>query len=97
MDILYKFEDEEFVWNEKKAHDNHRKHGVTFEEACEIFFDPFRQGSDAFDNFEERQFFIGFSIKRKLLIVVYTERGKRTRIISARKATNEERRIYEEA
>jgi len=97
MDILYKFNDEEFVWNEKKARDNRRKHGISFEEACEVFFDPFRQGGDASDNFEEREFIIGFSIKRKLLVVVYAERGERTRIISARKATNEERKVYEEA
>jgi len=97
MDILYKFEDEEFVWNEKKARDNRRKHGILFEEACEVFFDPFRQSGDASDNFEKRQFIIGFSLSRKMLVVVYVERGDRIRIISARKATNEERRIYEEA
>jgi hypothetical protein len=97
MDLFYKFGDEEFVWNDKKARDNRRKHGVSFEEACEVFFDPFRQGGDASDNFEDRQFVIGFSLKRRILFVVYTERGERIRIISARKATNEERTIYEEA
>ena len=97
MDILYKFEDEEFVWNDKKARNNRGKHGVTFQEACEVFLDPFHQGGDASDNFEDRQFVIGFSLKRRILVVVYIERGERTRIISARKATNEERRVYEEA
>lgn len=97
MDILYKFEDEEFVWNDKKARDNRRKHGVSFKEACEVFFDPFRQSGDASGNFEERRFIIGFSLSRKILFVVYVERGERIRIVSARKATNEERRIYEEA
>ncbi|MGH7496338.1 MAG: BrnT family toxin [bacterium] len=97
MDTLYKFEDEEFVWNEKKARDNRRKHGISFEEACEVFFDPFRQSGDASAHFEERQFIIGFSLARKILVVVYVERRDQIRIISARKATNEERRIYEEA
>lgn len=97
MNIYYTYGDEEFVWDDKKARENRRKHGVSFEEACEVLFDPFRQGGDASENFEERQFVIGFSLKRKMLFVVYTERGLRTRIISARKATNEERNMYEEA
>jgi uncharacterized DUF497 family protein len=97
MNVFYTFGDEEFVWDDKKARENRRKHGVTFEEACEVLFDPFRQGGDASENFEERQFVIGFSLKRRMLFVVYTERGVRTRIISARKATNEERKLYEEA
>jgi uncharacterized DUF497 family protein len=97
MDILFTYYDEEFVWDEKKAYKNRRKHGVSFEEACEVFFDPFRQGGDASDNFEEREFVIGFSLKRRLLIVVYTEKWGRPRIISARKATSHERKVYENA
>jgi len=97
MNVYYTFGDEEFVWDDKKARDNRRKHGVAFEEACEVLFDPFRQGGGASENFEERQFVIGFSLRRQMLFVVYTERSVRTRIISARKATNEERKIYEEA
>ena len=97
MDILYKFEDEEFVWNDKKASENRRKHGVSFEEACEVFFDPFHQSGEASSNFEERQFIISFSLSRKMLFAVCVERGERIRIISARPATNEERRAYEEA
>lgn len=93
MDILHKYGDEEFVWDDSKARENRRKHGITFEEACEVFFDPFRQGGDASDNFEQRL----FVIKRRILIVVYTERGERIRIISARKATTIERKTYEEA
>jgi uncharacterized protein len=97
MNVFCTFGDEEFVWDDKKARENRRKHGIAFEEACEVLFDPFRQGGDASENFEERQFVIGFSLKRRMLFVVYTERGVRTRIISARKATNEERKTYEEA
>lgn len=97
MDVYYKYGGDEFVWNENKAHANRRKHGISFEEACEVFFDPFRQGGDASDKFEQREFIIGFSLQRRLLIVVYIERGKQTRIISSRKATNHERRAYEES
>ncbi len=97
MDIYYKHGGNTFVWNKDKARANRRKHGISFEEACEVFFDPFCQSGDASDKFEEREFVIGFSLQRRLLIVVYTERGKQTRIISARKATNHERRVYEES
>ena len=89
MNVYYTFGGEEFVWDDKKARENRRKHGVAFEEACEVLFDPFRQSGDASENFEERQFVIGFSLKRRMLFVVYTERGVRIRMISARKATNE--------
>lgn len=97
MDIFYNYGGDEFVWDEEKAHANYQKHGITFEEACEIFFDPFCQGGDASDNFEERGFVIGFSLKRRLLVVVHTERREQTRIISARKATRYERNMYEKA
>ncbi len=97
MDIVYKYGDEEFVWDANKASANHAKHGVAFEEACEAFFDTFRQGGDASENFEDRQFVLGFSRRRRLLLVVYVERGVRIRIVSARKATSHERNRYEEA
>ena len=97
MDILYRYGSDEFVWDSNKALRNRRKHGISFEEACEVFYDPFRQGGDASDNFEARDFVIGFSLRRRLLVAVHTERGTRTRIISARKATNHERMIYEDA
>jgi uncharacterized DUF497 family protein len=72
---------------------------VTFEEATEIFFDPFYQTGDAStdEEDEEREFIIGYSSALKLLLAVYTERGERTRIIFARPATRKERNLYEEA
>jgi len=96
MDAVYFFGDESFVWNENKAKSNTRKHGVSFEEACEVFFDPFRQVGEASSENEYREFVLGFSLKRRLLFVVYVERGMFTRIISARKATNQEKELYEE-
>ena len=61
----------------------------------------YKYGGDEFvwdsDNFEERGFVIGFSLRRRLLIVVHTERREQTRIISARKATRYERKMYEKA
>jgi len=97
MDIIYRLQGIEFEWDEQKAQSNIDKHEITFEEAAEAFFDPFYQGGDASTDTEQRDFIIGYSVSQRLLLVVYTERGKRTRIISARPATRSERKLYEEA
>ncbi|WP_309228807.1 BrnT family toxin [Microcoleus sp. FACHB-831] len=74
------------------------KHGVTFEEAAEVFFDPFYQEGDATsNNYEERDFIIGYSLSQRLLLVAYLERYGRNRIVSARPATRAERKLYEQA
>lgn len=96
MNIIFRLQGTEFEWDGNKAESNAEKHGITFEEAAEVFTDPFYQGGDASDNNEQRDFIIGYSFSQKLLLVVHTERGKRTRIISARPATRHERKIYEE-
>jgi uncharacterized DUF497 family protein len=98
MDIIYRLQGVEFEWDEEKAENNLQKHGVTFEEAAEVFFDPFYQTGDAsVDQDEDREFIIGYTFAQRLLLAVYTERGERTRIISARPATRLERKLYEEA
>ena len=58
----------------------------------EVFFDPFYQGGDASTEDEAREFIIGYSLAQRLLLVVYVDRGERTRIISARQATRPERK-----
>jgi len=97
MDIIYRLQGLEFEWDEDKARRNVEKHGVTFEEAVEAFFDPFYQTGDASVNDELRDFVLGYSLAQRLLLVIYTERGERTWIISARPATRAERKLYEEA
>ena len=98
MDIVYRLQDTEFEWDENKASRNVQKHGVTFEEAAEVFFDPFHQTGDAsMDSAETRDFIIGYTFSQRLLLAVYTERSDRTRIISARAATRAERIVYEES
>jgi hypothetical protein len=98
MNVVYRLQGVEFEWDENKATGNLEKHGVSFEEAAEVFFDPFYQTGDAsVDDTEDREFIIGYSLAQRLLLAVYTERGERTRIISARPATHAERRIYEQA
>ena len=87
----------EFEWDPAKDQANRVKHGVSFVEAMTIFGDPFEatiadpDHSDA----ENRFLSIGQSSDVRLLVVAYTERGGRIRIISARQAASKERRQYE--
>jgi uncharacterized DUF497 family protein len=97
MNIIYQLQGVAFEWDADKAQSNLEKHGVMFEEAAEVFFDPFYQSGDATEEGEPREFILGYSLAPRLLLVVYLERGKRTRIISARPATRHERKLYEEA
>ncbi len=59
MDITYQLQGIPFEWDKNKAEINIRKHGVTFEEAAEVFFDPFYQTGDASIDEEETRDFIG--------------------------------------
>lgn len=88
----------EFEWDAAKARENLKKHGVAFEEALTVFADPLAHIFDDPDHSENerRELIIGHSAKRRLLVVSFAERQPRTRIISARQATPNERRKYEE-
>ena len=87
----------QFEWDPGKAARNLAKHGVSFDEASTVFGDPLAgtipdpQRSAG----EERLATIGHSDRGALIVVVHVERGSRTRIISARRATRRERRRYE--
>ena len=74
-----------FEWDNKKAKQNLKKHGVSFEEASTVFCDPLaRTIQDPLHSVEEDRFVnLGESQSRRLLVVVFTERGDRIRIISA--------------
>ena len=95
-DVLHERNDIRFIWNREKAESNRRKHGVSFETACEIFFDPFVQlvQSEVIGG-EERESAIGMTEGWSLLVVVYTFREEAIRLISARPATHHERISYE--
>lgn len=85
-----------FEWDANKADLNQRKHGVTFEMACEAFFDPFLRIVDAgLGQPEARQAVIGLDTSWHLLFVVFVEFETGIRIVSARAATAAERRTYE--
>ncbi len=84
----------QFEWDDEKERSNVEKHGVDFDTALKVFFDPNRvEYYDKSHSTDEDRFItIGFA--GKLLFVVYTERKENIRLISARIATNSERRRY---
>ncbi|MGL4881211.1 MAG: BrnT family toxin [Waterburya sp.] len=88
----------EFEWNSEKAKLNLEKHGVSFQEATTVFNDPLSLTFPDPDHSigESRYVIIGISRFEQLLVVAHTDRGKKIRVISARKATRQERKFYEE-
>lgn len=87
-----------FQWDARKSASNRRKHGVTFEDAVTVFLDPLAltfPDPDHSQN-EDREITIGFTLKRQLVIVAHSSRGRAIRVISARLATRSERQQYEE-
>lgn len=89
----------EFVWDNKKAELNQRKHQVSFEEASTVFSDPLAKLASDPDHSrdEHRMILIGYSNRSKLLFVVhvYFDSEEVIRIISARNATKKEKRDFE--
>jgi uncharacterized DUF497 family protein len=88
----------EFEWDPLKAAKNLRKHKVLFDEAVTVFGDFLSMTTlDPDHSADEKRFItIGQSNRHRLLMVAHTHRGKRIRIISARKLSQNERRAYEE-
>ena len=88
----------EFEWDPKKAEENRKKHGVGFEEALTVFGDPLARIFDDPDHSsdERREIVVGRSERQGLLLVYFTERQTRVRIISARGATKREQERYEQ-
>lgn len=87
-----------FEWDPEKARRNEKKHGVSFEEAVTVFYDPLAATLEDVDHSvgEQRLITVGFSSRDRLLFVSHTERGKALRIISVRPATAHERKRHEE-
>jgi len=84
------------LWDIQKARLNLCKHGVNFEQACEVFFDPFIRIVDASAEYEARDAVIGVTSSGKHLFVVHIQLEEDCfRIISARKVTKKERYYYE--
>ena len=87
-----------FDWDSKKAHANLRKHGVSFDEAATVFLDQYAlSGPDPEHSVEEERYItFGYSRLGRLLAVCHMYRPGAIRIISARRVTRGERKLYEE-
>ena len=88
----------QFEWDPEKATRNEAKHHISFMEAATVFTDPLSlTGLDPDHSaFEQRLITFGVSTENRLLVVSHTDRNDRIRIISTRRATRAERKLYEE-
>jgi uncharacterized DUF497 family protein len=86
-----------FEWDRSKAARNRRKHGISFEEALTVFYDPLAAtfADPDHSTVEERYITIGYSLSSRLVVVCHTERASRVRLVSARLATTHERQRHE--
>ena len=96
MDIYYELGDLKFVWDSEKAKINKQKHKIAFEDVALVFFDEHRiEEFDEIHSDDEDRYKIVGKVE-KILAVIYTERGDRNRIISARLADKDEEAAYYE-
>ncbi|MEL6401787.1 MAG: BrnT family toxin [Cyanobacteria bacterium J06626_4] len=88
-----------FEWDLSKAAANLKKHGVSFKEAQTVFEKPLAVifDDETHSAEERREIIIGHSQQNRLLLVAFSERSNRIRIISARLATRQEREDYEQS
>lgn len=85
-----------YQWDQNKAITNFRKHGIDFADAVFVFSDPWAITISDDRFYEERFITIGIDAFGRVLVVVYTLREEEIRVISARKATKQEKHKYEE-
>ena len=88
-----------FEWDQAKNRSNQQKHGISFEEAKSVFYDEYaiQYFDEENSEIEDRFLMVGLSQESHFLLVCHCERdeGRTIRIISARRATNNEREFYE--
>lgn len=93
-DFKYERDDLKFEWDEEKNQENIKKHGVSFETASYVFEDEnYMEIYDVEHSIDEDRY-IAIGYVDNVLFVVYTERKETVRLISARTATESERRLY---
>ena len=86
-----------YQWDPAKSKSNVKKHGVEFADALGVFEDPDAITIEDPDSEEEQRFLsIGLDVLGRIIVVAYTYRDDDVRLISARKATKKEVKIYEE-
>jgi len=97
-DVKYELQGQHFVWDSVKYNTNKNKHGVTFEEAATVLISTQTEyfNDDEHSDYEERIIAIGISNQLRVLMVCHCMRENESviRIISARKATKEERLLW---
>ena len=86
-----------FEWDPEKAAENLRTHGIAFEDAIHIFDGPTIEMADTRENYGEDRFVAFGAVQGIELAVVYSERKDSIRLISARRATKNERKAYWQA
>ena len=86
----------EFIveWDDAKAEINRKKHGISFEKAAEVFLDEFLIDDYDEEHSDEEDRIKVIGMVDKILVVIYTERGEKYRLISARNATRKEKEDY---
>lgn len=88
----------EFEWDPQKAKVNEQKHDLSFHEGATVFGDPLAITFPDPDHSEDEERYLTFGLSRlnRLVVISHTQRAEKTRIISARLMTRQERKIYEE-
>ena len=95
--VVIFWDDFSFEWDGRKNEENIKKHGVSFEIALHVFNDENRLEEYDIDHSLDEDRYVTIGFVRDVLTVVYTERGYKIRIISARKASKKEvERYYEQ-
>lgn len=92
--MTYNHSMKHFEWDENKQEANLTKHGIDFVDAIKIFADPYRIEFNSIRNGEKRYQTLGIVEDLVVLLVVYTDRDEKKRIISARRASKKEREVY---
>jgi hypothetical protein len=85
----------QYEWDPAKAQANLRKHKVPFLMACEVFKDSSRlERLDVSSDYDEERWIVLGRVEQTILSVVFTQRGQRIRLISARRANRNEQQNY---
>ena len=83
-----------FEWDDAKNKINKIKHGINFKTAAKVFNDPYRLEEYDYMHSQDEERWQVTGLVDKILFVICTERGEKTRLISAREATQEEKEDY---
>jgi uncharacterized DUF497 family protein len=86
----------EFEWDEAKRRANYKKHGLDFRDAEKVFQEVTITAEDKRQDYGEKRFISLGRLEDIVVVVVYTERSEKIRLISMRRANQKERRAYEE-